>query len=1224
MIISPSVVPVTDVQVVNTYGSAVGEELRYTTDPAVVELSGGGFVIVWTSQDQDGDGQGVFAQRFDDLGNRVEEEFQVNSFTLFDQQDPAVTALPDGGFIVVWESDRQDGFEGGIYGQRFDAQGDRVGSEFLVSMETQADQSRPDIISFADGSSFVAWQSLSVTSTTEGEIFGRGFAPDGTPLSTEYQLNVMQDGDHHGVSLATLGQSSFAATWYNHEDGQDVVDIETRVFTDLNGSGPDELWIGNTELPGSHFAPTNTIAQGDGTYFVFWTAIFRNEYGDDYDWTSAAQVDQSGEIVHYVEEITEHNPIAAISLGDIGIQALGENSGDDNFPDTFYSDVNGFRILPDLAGTQGSVEFEGFLTSYTGAEDHIFDEFPALAQLNNGLLVFAWSNYGDEWDASTDQSDVHYQLVRVNNFATGSVSFQGDAYVGETLTADPVGVDDPDGVGVLTYQWFRDGVEIPNATELTYQLVESDINQSLTFQLSFEDGQGTLETIQADNFVDRIGVSIGGSDADESLTGTDGIDYINGGRGNDTLNGFAGIDTLEGGEGNDQLTGTGILRGNTGDDLLNALQENDTLSGGDGNDTVYAFEGDDVVAGGNGNDSLLGEAGNDTLAGQLGDDFINAGDGDDFVYGGSGNDTLQDGAGNDVVDPGLGLDTISLGEGEDLIRSNAASLNEDLVEGFSLEDLVQISGATFYGDANVEYDGSIITLSLDLDADEVHDFTLQFSREYSDTRLITFQDGMDILIYLAPIPIGTEEPDTLIGTIERDWIEGLGGGDDIDGLEGNDTINGGGQADTIVGGDGDDLLQGQHGWDEIFGGEGADTLIGGVDSDLLYGGNGSDFLEGSSGTYTGSADARGDSLYGEDGDDTLYGGSQTDPLADDGVNDFLHGGNGSDQVFGGSGNDTLVSLFGNDILQGNAGNDHLAGGVGNDSLSGGDQNDTLYGEDGHDYLSGGLGMDILYGGTGHDLLEDSSGVSFMVGSWGNDTLTSGDENDTLEGNEGEDSIIAAGGDDMVHGGSEADYLDGGDGYDILGGQDGDDTIFGGTSEADIRDLIYGGPGDDFADGGYGNDELRGDAGNDTLIGDFGGDTLYGGLGNDDLSGGALGDLLFGGDGADILNGGWGNDQLNGGLGADRFFHLGVPDHGSDWVQDYSAAEGDVLLFGDNTGTASQFHVNYANTSNAGDSSVDEAFVVYIPTGQILWALIDGETQASINLMVGGQVFDILS
>ena len=221
---------------------------------------------------------------------------------------------------------------------------------------------------------------------------------------------------------------------------------------------------------------------------------------------------------------------------------------------------------------------------------------------------------------------------------------------------------------------------------------------------------------------------------------------------------------------------------------------------------------------------------------------------------------------------------------------------------------------------------------------------------------------------------------------------------------------------------------------------------------------------------------------------------------------------------------------------------------------------------------------------------------------------------TLTGTAGADRLEGAGGNDT---------LLGLDGTDTLIGGTGNDSLIGGSSEDDLRDVIYGGAGNDYIDGGYGNDELRGDAGNDTIEGSYGADRVIGGSGADVLTGGALGDELLGGDGADFLNGGYGYDRLNGGADADRFYHLGVFSHGSDWVQDYAAAEGDLLAFGQ-AATADQFQVNVAATPNAGAADVDEAFVIYRPTGQIMWALVDGAAQDSINISISGQVYDLLA
>lgn len=64
-------------------------------------------------------------------------------------------------------------------------------------------------------------------------------------------------------------------------------------------------------------------------------------------------------------------------------------------------------------------------------------------------------------------------------------------------------------------------------------------------------------------------------------------------------------------------------------------------------------------------------------------------------------------------------------------------------------------------------------------------------------------------------------------------------------------------------------------------------------------------------------------------------------------------------------------------------------------------------------------------------------------------------------------------------------------------------------------------------------------------------------------------------------------------------------------------------------TASDFQVNLAHTANdagerAGDDAVQEAFVIYKPTGQIMWALVDGGGQDQINLKTGSDTFDLLA
>ena len=80
----------------------------------------GDFVVVWDSQYQDGSGYGVYGQRYNSSGSTVGSEFQVNAYTTGTQWNTSVAMDADGDFTVVWQSYTQDGSGYGVFGQHFD------------------------------------------------------------------------------------------------------------------------------------------------------------------------------------------------------------------------------------------------------------------------------------------------------------------------------------------------------------------------------------------------------------------------------------------------------------------------------------------------------------------------------------------------------------------------------------------------------------------------------------------------------------------------------------------------------------------------------------------------------------------------------------------------------------------------------------------------------------------------------------------------------------------------------------------------------------------------------------------------------------------------------------------------------------------------------------------------------------------------------------------------
>ena len=89
-------------------------------------LSDGSYVLVWSSATQEGGNGAVYAQRFDASGHKIGGEFKINSYVTGLQKEPSVTATLDGGFVVTWTSNAQDGDLHGV-----DGLGDDVAADFL-------------------------------------------------------------------------------------------------------------------------------------------------------------------------------------------------------------------------------------------------------------------------------------------------------------------------------------------------------------------------------------------------------------------------------------------------------------------------------------------------------------------------------------------------------------------------------------------------------------------------------------------------------------------------------------------------------------------------------------------------------------------------------------------------------------------------------------------------------------------------------------------------------------------------------------------------------------------------------------------------------------------------------------------------------------------------------------------------------------------------------------
>ena len=76
------------------------------------------FVIVWESRvDPNVNERDIFARRFNNFGEPLADESQVNTYAEDDQRYPVVALAEDGRFVTAWQSYAQDGSRYGIFAE---------------------------------------------------------------------------------------------------------------------------------------------------------------------------------------------------------------------------------------------------------------------------------------------------------------------------------------------------------------------------------------------------------------------------------------------------------------------------------------------------------------------------------------------------------------------------------------------------------------------------------------------------------------------------------------------------------------------------------------------------------------------------------------------------------------------------------------------------------------------------------------------------------------------------------------------------------------------------------------------------------------------------------------------------------------------------------------------------------------------------------------------------
>ena len=646
------------------------------TSRSVTGLPSGGFVVAW--QDNSGagpdpSGWSIRGQMFDSAGARVGGEFVVNTNTAGDQTDPVVLALPSGGFLVAWQDSTGDGSGHAIKAQLFDAAGARSGGEFLVNATASSDQVQPAIGAF--GSGFVAvWAD---NSGTAGDPSGLGvvlriFSPanviNGTP-GDDFITGTPGDDRISGLAgndtLVGLGGSDEL----HGGDGNDL--LRGDGFNNYTGpSGNDMLHGGAGDDVMWTSAGVDFYDGGDGfdrvSLFSFGATqaavaslvtqtIANDGFGNA---ETMVSIEALGAGTAFADHFTG-NDDANFLVGDRGDTLIGNGGGD-------LFQVGGAPALLDGgAGIDTISLFTGDIfgsirpdTSGDGLAELVFATRGVHVDLGLGMIVDdGFGNSGTLTGIENVGGSGLDDILIGDGGANALTGYEGDDLLEGRGGNDLI--DGGDGIDTASYAAASGGVTVNLHAGIA---AGADGNDTL-IGIENVTGSGFDDLI----FGDASGNALLGLAGNDTIQGRAGDDRIEGGEGNDALHGQQGNDLLIGGAGHD------FFRGGTGDDLIDGGDGFDRVSffpspgdpigtgvtvslllqgspqdTGHGWDTLVGIEAlsgtpfDDVLIGDHGANWLIASAGNgDSLTGNGGDDLLELANGDHLADGGNGVDTAS-------------------------------------------------------------------------------------------------------------------------------------------------------------------------------------------------------------------------------------------------------------------------------------------------------------------------------------------------------------------------------------------------------------------------------------------------------------------------------------------------------------------------------------------------------------------------------------------------------
>lgn len=208
--------------------------------PSIKHFTNGNFIITWESWNTLTDGTSypgydIYGKIYANDGTVIKDEFLINTYTENFQWFSNIETFDDLSFIAVWCSWDQDGHWGGIYMQKFDSFGEKIGSEVLVNSTRVNYQWLPKIRKTIGNNFAIVWSSWQQDGSREG-VYIQVFDEDLNKLSFETQVNNYTDNYQWEPDFIVTDNNDFLVTWASWGEYVDF-DIIAKEITPLYPQG---------------------------------------------------------------------------------------------------------------------------------------------------------------------------------------------------------------------------------------------------------------------------------------------------------------------------------------------------------------------------------------------------------------------------------------------------------------------------------------------------------------------------------------------------------------------------------------------------------------------------------------------------------------------------------------------------------------------------------------------------------------------------------------------------------------------------------------------------------------------------------------------------------------------------------------------------------------------------------------------------------------------------